>query len=363
MSYCSMLKDDAANIISGSVLKSDTGIDLFTPDGFGTYPSLWTRDFAYMVEYAGDLIPAAKQKACIEYLLNGARESDGWIPDRVDTESRPFYTAGGKDFPALPNLDNGPFLIIAADSYLRQLPEEEAKIQFGKWKSALCRGIDCLDTDENGLIVNLTDPPHSPYGFTDTIRKTGKLAMESLLLWRGLRIINGYCREEKYASRQQSIEQSFASVFSSENGMLYAATGCCRQIDIWASCYAVSIGFPLEAGQKNAIADFLASDYDGIVMSGQIRHLPRGEYWEKTLVPVGEGEYQNGAYWATASGWFYDAIYERYPELAERLIKELYEFIRREGAWECINRNGYRKLKPYVVSVTNLYGTCKKHGL
>lgn len=30
---------------------------------------------------------------------------------------------------------------------------------------------------------------------------------------------------------------------------------------------------------------------------------PDGEYWDRLLIEILPEEYQNGAYWATASGW------------------------------------------------------------
>ena len=161
---------------------------MYTPDGVGNYCALWTRDFTYMVENAGDLIPAGDIEDGIQYLLDGADEN-GWIPDRVEADGTLRYTAGGPDFPASPNLDNGCFLVICAHEHLKMLDERKAMRLFCKWKDVLCKGIDCLPKDETGLIVNEAQPPHSPYGFTDTVCKTGQLCFESLLLWRAQRAL------------------------------------------------------------------------------------------------------------------------------------------------------------------------------
>lgn len=67
---------------------------MYTPDGLGNYRALWTRDFTYMVENAGDLIPKKDIENGIEYLLAGAAD-DGWIPDRVGPSGKACYTAGG----------------------------------------------------------------------------------------------------------------------------------------------------------------------------------------------------------------------------------------------------------------------------
>lgn len=358
------IKATAKKLIEGSIILSDDGLRLYTPDGMGNYPCLWTRDFAYMVEYAGDLFERKNDiLQCIEYIVKRPA-SNGWIPDRVDQHGKAYYTAGDDSFPAAPNLDNGPFLAIAAETYLDMLPLEEAKKRFRRWKDNLCRGIACIPKNSDFLVYNPPASPHSPYGFTDCIKKTGLLAMESLLLWRGYRVIARWlnlCQENDaglYFERLQGIQNNFSKVFSLPNGMLRAATGCCNQTDIWASCYAVSIGFPLEKGQKKKIAEYLKDYYNKIIQYGQIRHLPLEEYWEDTFVPVPNGTYQNGAYWATPCKWFFDALKDEFPSLARKTYDDLLRYFEQEGIYECVNGE-YKKLDTYVASAANAYAVSK----
>ena len=86
-----------------------------------------------------------------------------------------------------------------------------------------------------------------------------------------------------------------------------------------------------------------------------------GGTWEKLLIDVAPGEYQNGAYWATASGWVWQVLQRTDPEGAGRLLSELLEDFREGGACECINR-GYRKLPQFVVSATNIRGAAGMAG-
>lgn len=357
------MKEVTRKILDGSVIMAKNGVKMYTPDGLGNYAALWTRDFAYMVEYAGDLLPVDDVKRCLQYLMDGAAKN-GWIPDRVDANGNAFYTAGDCHFPALPNLDTGTYLVIAVDCYLQSLPKDAAQEQFALWKDVLCKSIDCLPVDDFGLVLNDTQPAHSPYGFTDCIRKTGSLAFETLLLWRALKILSKWLGAEggKYRMWIRSIEENFCKTFWDERGMLLAGTGIGRQIDVWGSCLAISVGFPLENEKKQAIARWLIDHYDGIVQRGQIRHLPEGEFWEETFIEVEPGTYQNGAFWATPTGWFVDAIIDADRGLAERTIQDVLKDFRENGVFECINGD-YRKLDTYVVSATNVYGACKKYGI
>lgn len=360
------IKKTAKRLLDGCVILSEDGVKLYTPDGKGNYPCLWTRDFAYMAEYAGDLLDKEELRLAIQYTVDRPAEN-GWIADRVDRHGTAIYTAGGPDFPALPNLDNGCFLCFSADVYLNSLSPDEAKEQFLRWKEVLCRGIDCLPKDGHGFVLNETTPPHSPYGFTDTVSKTGLLCFETLLLWRAQKIL---CRWLKlcgapFAQYEQScasIEARLFDVFAGEDGMLRASTGLCAQTDIWACCYAVSIGFPMTEKQKETIVSWIISHYEEITQSGQLRHLPAGTFWEKTFIDVKEGTYQNGAFWATPFVWLYDTLSLGDPQLADTALNDILRYFEEHGVYECVNGD-YRQLDTYVASAAAVYAVCKRKGL
>ena len=360
------MKAATERLLNGCIIRSKNGVNLYTPDGQGNYPALWTRDFAYMVENASDLLPNDDIKVAIEYLLNAA-DQNGWIPDRVLADGEARYTAGGGDFPALANLDNGCFLVLAADAFLKLLGEDEAVGLFLSWKDALVRGVTCLPTNDAGMMLNDTEPLHSPYGFTDTIAKGGALCFETLLLWNAETVLIRWLSKvgedtDDFCNRVRDIETHFTATFMDESGMLLAATRQCRQIDVWASCFAISIGFPLTKTERDGIVAWLIAHYCDVVQNGQVRHLPKGEYWEKTFIPVEEGTYQNGAFWATATGWFADAVREYDEELALRTIRDALRFFETDGIFECVN-DTYRKLDTYVVSAVNVYGACRRFGI
>ncbi len=354
-------------VLAGCAVPSQSGITLLTPDGWGNYRALWTRDFAYMLHGAGDLIPTKQAKECIEYLLAGARE-DGWIPDRVEPDGTARYTAGDEHFPALANLDTGPYLMMAADEYLSRLPIDEAKEQFLAWREGLARGLDCLPLDGSGLMVNDTTPPHSPYGFTDCVAKTGLLCMESLLLWSALGALAKWltvCGLDAALAKEARKKIVFAlpdTFTDTETGLLYSATGRCHQLDLWASCYAVYARFPLPDGQYERISRWLCGHYAEVVQRGQLRHLPAGEYWQDLFVDVAPGEYQNGAFWATPVEWLCAALMICDPELARGTLSDLTEDFAQRGIYECVNGDLLR-LDTYVVSATNALAASRLPGM
>lgn len=359
------LKKKTSELLEGSIIIAHDNTKLYTPDGMGDYPALWTRDFAYMVEYAGELIPNQDKEACVEYLLSNV-DHNGWIPDRVEAGGEVWYTAGDSCFPASPNLDNGCFMVIAALTYLNTIEKSKADALFERWNSALCRGIDCIPTDKTGLVVNEAVPPHSPYGFTDCVAKTGLLCMESILLWKALKLLCKWlidcgfdCTE--YKDIISSIEHNLSAVFTDENGLLLSATGKCRQPDLWASCFAVAEGFPLESEQKEKISKWFCEHYDEVTDHGHLRHLPKGMYWEEMFIPVDKGTYQNGAFWATPSGWLFETLRVYDENLAMKQISEILTYFETKGIFECVNGEE-RKLDKYVASITAIYGVCKRYG-
>lgn len=348
----------ARRLVAGCRVRANDGTVLYTPDGRGNYRALWTRDFAYLVENAGDMLPLEDTEAALRYLLKGQR-ADGAVPDRMRVDGVPVYVAGPEDHPlGEPNLDNPPFLVIAVDAYLRQLPDAAARARFAEWAAPLERGMDWVPRDASGLVYNDPQMPHSPYGFTDTVGKTGALFFESLLYWDACRRIAGRQdrnartdRAREYERRARRIEKGIGALWDDTTGAFLAATGDCRQIDIWGNAWALWLGFPL--GRRRArILRFLAENYDRYVWHGQVRHLLRGEYWQRQLTPVAPERYQNGAYWATASGWVMGALVETAPDRARQMFLDLVADFQAGGVCECVN-DGYRQLESYVVSAAN----------
>ena len=358
----SWLKQEAARQLQGCQRTGHDGTILYTPDGEGNYAALWTRDFYYMVGNAFELMPQDHIKKAILYLLNGQRE-DGCIPDRVQEDGLAVYSAGPVNNPlGDPPTDNSQFFVLLVSTYVNKTGDMTF---FKENVASLVAAMDYTPRSSAGLVF--IDPlnPHSPYGFTDTIAKTGELLFSSLLYWHACtELVDLFDKiDEKdlahnFQNRAQLIEKNLDKLWEPEKNMYLAATQQCRQVDIWGNAYAIYIHFPL--GDKKAhIVDYLAQNYDKIVMRGQVRHLIEPDFWQKTLIPIKPGTYQNGAYWGTASGWLAYAFSEAFPELSTRILNDLLNDYQQYGAHECINTD-YAQLNNYVASVTNPLGALEK---
>ncbi|MBI1257169.1 MAG: hypothetical protein GC204_06835 [Chloroflexi bacterium] len=336
------------------------GTALFTPDGVANYHALWTRDFSYMVENAGDLIDPAEIRAAIRYLLNGQRE-DGCIPDRVQGDGIAVYSAGPLGKPlGDPPTDNSQFMVKLVYDYATLTGDHAFACQ---QLDALRQALDFTRRDANGLVNIVPGQPQSPYGFTDTIGKTGGLLFSSLLYWQACQQMiemSGWCGTDAslYAERAAQARRGLDALWDEEKGMFLASTLDCRQIDIWGNAFAVYIG-AVEGERRERILRFLRDHYDEYMLRGQVRHLLKGEYWQRVIAPpevIAPETYQNGAYWATASGWVIAVLNQIDPALAQKTAAELVADFQAHGIWECVNVGGYQKVEHYVVSITNPRG-------
>lgn len=367
------LETRAKQLLEGCRTKAHDGTILYCPDGKAHYAALWTRDFAYMVENAGDLMQLDDVRKGLVYMLQKQRP-DGAIPDRVQPDGVAVYVAGPASSPlGEANLDNPMFLVIAVDEYLklgmrnseRGAGKQNSGEFFRQWSSVLDRAMNWIPRSEFGLVWNNPQKPHSPYGFTDCIGKTGDLCMESLLYWTACQRMEKLHRQfgdkrraAEYRQRAQLIEKNLKRLLDEETGAFFAAAMDCRQLDIWANAYAMYLKFPLGA-KRERVLKFLVEHYDQYVWHGQVRHLLQPEHWQRMLAPIQPERYQNGAYWATASGWLMTALAEKKPALARQVFADLISDFQQGGICECVGPN-YRQLESYVVSATNPLSAVRK---
>jgi hypothetical protein len=351
------MKEATLKQLEGCRVEGAGGTWLHTPDGVGNYKALWTRDFYYMVEYAGDLMDPAEIKASIFYLLNGQRE-DGCIPDRVNVAGMPVYSPGPPGKPIADNaLDNGPFMAMLVCSYVNQYQDEAL---FREVEPNLGKALDFTTVGESGLVFNDPENPQCVYGFTDIIKKTGNLLFSSLLYYKANLEMYQLCKEYEcgtpgmYKERYEKVRQNINILWNEDRGMFWAADIDCRQVDIWGSAYAVEVGITSEK-QSGRISEYLVAHIDDIVLKGQIRHLPSSKgSWDKLFKPCEEGTYQNGAYWATPLAWVIPVFAISRPDLAGKLLETVIKDFQENGINECINIE-YVKVPKFVVSATNVY--------
>jgi hypothetical protein len=127
----------------------------------------------------------------------------------------------------------------------------------------------------------------------------------------------------------------------------------------------------LPSNQLHGLAKHLRRLYEEgeITQNGQVRHLPRhgefGGHWESAK--SAPETYQNGGYWATATGWLARALGITSPNDEQSLISEYVTYLRQhraEGApYEWIPRGEGKGVNPaYASSAVLVYISLKQKG-
>lgn len=336
------------------------GIPIYTPDASGHYAALWTRDFCYMVEGAGQLIPAQEMLAGIDVLLGGQRE-DGYIPDRVQADGAAVFFPGPVDKPigSLPPVDNQFFMVKLVCAYARMVrdyPNAHQRLE------RLWKAMDVVPVEPDGLVAVDRNNPWVDYGFTDTVARTGKTLMGSLLHWEACeQMAQTYKSWEHHDDahawfeRAEHAGQRLAEFWDDDQGMYRAAMRDCRQVDIWGSAYAATIRVASKT-QTERIAHYLLRHRDDIMLHGYVRHLPGGEYWQRLFVDIPRDTYQNGGFWAVPAGWVARTIATVDEAFAREMLESLIARFAQDGVCEWINRDT-KAVPGYAASAACVLGS------
>jgi hypothetical protein len=193
----------------------------------------------------------------------------------------------------------------------------------------------------NGLIhIKPGGWDRCPYGFTDSVRKQGDELFSSLLYVQACRqladllaVAHRSAEAREWRREAVHIESNIRETFWDDHiGLFRAATISCRQPDIWGSAFAVWLNVATPQ-QARAIAQYFKNHYAEIVQRGQIRHLPGGVYWDSACA---RDTYQNGGYWATATGWFAYTLDLVDPNLADQTILDMIADFQQRGVTEWV---------------------------
>jgi len=353
------LKDFTKSVLAGCRHVADDGTPLYFPDASGHYPALWTRDFCYMVEGAGSLIPAQEILAGIDFLLARQRE-DGFIPDRVQADGTPIYFPGPADKPigALPPIDNQFMMVKLICAYSRLTGDYAGAL---KRLDRVWAAMDAVPVEADGLVLVDRNAPSVEYGFTDTVAKSGKVFLGSVLHWEACELLaqtyKMYERHDEardWFERSLKAHQRLGEFWDDGVGMFRSAQQDCRQVDVWASAYAAVMRVASKT-QSERIGHWLVRSWDLIVFKGYVRHLLKGEYWKRLLVEVPQDTYQNGGYWAVPTGWVAQTMALVNETAAVRLCESLVDSFLVDGGCEWINENQC-SVPGYAASLARLHG-------
>lgn len=332
------LHGKAVALIRASRVSMADGVAAFPPQAGAGYDAFWLRDFAYQLEGCRDAFTDRElTDAC--RLFVKAMGPDGSGVDCVKFDGTPIYKPGNGTMGEHPVADGSPFTVAVAWHTYQKTRDARLLAEILDKLSAAMRAVP--RNPGTGLVhIKPGGWDRCPYGFTDTVRKQGDVLFTSLLYIQACRrlaeLMDAGGRPADAARWREEAERLApvlrATFWDGGVGLFRAATASCTQPDIWGSAFAVELGVAT-ADQSRAVAHYFKNHYSEIVQRGQIRHLPSGVYWDSACP---RDTYQNGGYWATATGWFITTLDLVDPRLADQTAFDLVADFRERGVSEWV---------------------------
>lgn len=395
------LHDQARRIVASARLapggRNRTPYVMHVPGGNMGYPAFWVRDAVMML--GSDLVAVSDLEDWIRLMCSVIRNRD-WhvrpgvvvpayaLPDHINFDGRAtFYPGsletgskqGGAPWGKYPPLDDHFYFIQAVYEHWKlsgntALLKKKMTTAFGRMRLLkLCeRAYRVAPVDpKSGLCVagDIHTENAKDFGFCDAESKSGKLLFPSILRFTAARELaelfraTGNPRKAKaFEKDAASIRQAIAPAFLHAD-WLYSATGVGHQPDVWGSAFAVYSG-ALDPETARTVALSLARAYreKTAVREGCVRHILADDAWQVTLSP--RGEYQNGGYWGTATGWYIAAINTVDQAAARDMGRDYIQFLRTHEAWEWFNPDTGKHNNPlYVATVALPYVCLRQAGL
>lgn len=351
------LEDLAKYVIKKSTLKKETCYfgkkemtDVLIPGGDETYYSFWVRDCAMMVE--SGLVDNDSVKKYIEifstcgqngkdtlYLENGLIVPPYAVCDHVNYNGKPVFFPGTYDDGAnqgtgkwgtYPPFCDNYYYVIMVNQYLKQSNDYQIL-------ENVYNGIKLIDRIKYAFIgYNVdkeTDLCYSEkgrhtvsWGFTDSVRMNGLVLYGSILRYNAAKCLYEITKDSEYSIRAEKIRQNIIDKFyDEESGWFYSSTGDDKQHDVNGTVYAVFSGISNDIKIAKAVTEAYIDGYT--TKSGYIRHIATNKDYERGVKCWADcgadyDNYQNGAYWATGTGWYAYTMSLYSKECALRLIDE-----------------------------------------
>jgi hypothetical protein len=328
------------------------------------------------------------------------------LPDHIYYDGKAGYwpgpargnDMGGGSFQAQPPLDDTYFFLFTVCQQAQMagnLDFFKSKVPVAGGEMPLCdlclKIFDASPVDPaTGLVqTGDIDTPSNAhdFGFCDGVAKSGKLLFTSVLRYDAAkRLAPLYLRLRRtddvfhLMHAEQLIKLGLARAFYHDSaipgeGWLHSATNFSNQPDVWGSAYAVEVGAMLPEQQKKVALSLLRGYRDhSLVINGWVTQVlmhdpahPSG--WMRSTCNF--GDYQNGGYWGTGTGWYILALNTIDPAAARQMaadfVKNLRANMEPDGAtqaWEVINGFGKNfQHAHYVATVAFPYGLLNRAGL
>ena len=350
----SWLHGEAHRIVRDSAVPMQDGTMAFPPQvGIG-YDAFWLRDYEYALEGSIESLSDKELTDACRLFFKAIRD-DGAAVDCVRFNRTPIYKPGYGSMGREPVLDGPPFTVSVAWQTYRRTKD---KALLKEILDPLVKTMTYMPRNPANGLAHIKFPgERCPYGFTDSIAKSGDELFCSLLMVQASRQLGdllaagGRAEEaQKWRTEAERISGSVRGVFwDGQAGLFRSTTGACNVPDIWGSAFAVWLGVATKE-QSQKIAKYFKEHHNEIVLHGQVRHMPGFMDWNGRKMATNSGQYQSGGFWATPTGWFVYTLDLADPALADQTVIEMVRHFQGHGACEWINREGTCQLPGYTAS-------------
>lgn len=333
---------------SGGPISGEHG---WLPGGYGNQ---YTRDLAMMMRSIPDYFSADDMLNALALLSDTQGEGGGTY--RI---SEAHSQAGVTIFAGNALLDNCfEFVDIAYSHFLKT----ETTAAFTAFKTELDRALN--EPGVSNHLVEVT-PSMKGYGFQDQVASEGQCLMTSVLRYRAFAQMSEMAQAaevtDTYAAELPLIRAALISdLWDEEEGLFRNASEVNLEHSIPGSMYAVITGACV-GEVAETIKGKIIELKDGIFERGQVRHMPGGVYW--TAVTEGQNSpdtFQNGAFWATYSGYAMAILREVSTETYAPFMADLLAWLKLQN--EALRPNectflatGYQNAGQYVASAVMPY--------
>lgn len=314
------IKQLSSRVINASKFQFTGGIQSgsfsYSP-GDGYNNEVYLRDFAMACRSYSEFFTINDINVVLS-VFNSTKGGSGQIFDAV-VQSGGAHPAGGMSTASIDNQYE--FVDLIYQHYQRT----GTTTAYSTYKSTILTAL-AYPNIENNLVKILSEAPWPKvgFGFQDVVASEGYEVMTSVMRYRSLKqlvIMATAAGDSSDAATWQS--QADAVPASLETQLWDASRGLFKnasvknvQHSIPGSAYAV-----VQGCCSNEVADIISQKLidmmpghvdalagKGCFLSGYVRHLPLDENWDTLRAGYSLGTYQNGAYWATFTGWVALAI-------------------------------------------------------
>jgi hypothetical protein len=392
---------------SGGKTNTTTTVMLM-PDSQLAYTAHWIRDSS--MDLGADFVPAEEILGWIKLTSATVPSVAGpdvnvplWcVPDHINLDGTVAFFPGwgnkGAAEKGIPPLDDPLYFIFDCDEYAKMVGSNEflrqvVPIGGGTFKigDLAFKVLEQVPNDPATGLVTITYEGQSgahDFGFCDGEWKSGKVLFPSLLRYdaacrldRRLRTVDDVGGADWQHREAEKIKANIVSTFYHDDprhpgeGWLHSATEYGNQPDVWGSAYAIALDI-LDPATKQKVGAALVRSFrehtevkNGCV-SEVLQHDPLNPNgWQKSVCKF--GEYQNGGYWGTGTGFYLVALSKVDPAAAKAMAAEYVKFlrdnVRPDGmtqAWEWFNPDTKQYVHPlYCASIALPYCQLKEAGL